>query len=117
MGTFTKFDSIDSTQRVQWAKDNLSEELNMHGSKCAQLEEDLEKLAKEEEAMKARNLLELRKAIVRAWMRIKESEWEKIKEKRKKEASTLEEEFKNELSRLEAIAALYVLLSNLNAGH
>jgi len=105
MGTFTKFGSIDSTQRVQWAKDNLFEELSTHGSKRAQLEEDQGKWAKEEEEMKARHLLELRKEIVRAWMRIEEREWQKIREQWKEEASTLEEEFEDELRRLQAITS------------
>jgi hypothetical protein len=105
MGTFTQFDSIDSTQRVQWAKDHLSKELNMHERKRAQLEEDRKKLAKEEEEMKVRHLLELRKAIVRAWMRIEEREWQKIREQWKEEASTLEEEFEDELKQLQAITS------------
>ena len=68
MGTFTQFDSIVSTERVQWAKDNLSEELNTHEITRVQLEEARGKWAKEKEEMKARHLLELRKAIVRAWI-------------------------------------------------
>jgi hypothetical protein len=109
MGTFTQFDSIDSTQRVQWAKDNLSEELNTHERKRAQLEEDWRKWAKEKEEMKARHLLELRKEIVRAWMQIEEREWQKIRKQWnfKEEASILKEEFKDELKRLQvAIARL-----------
>ena len=105
MGTFTQFDSIVSTERVQWAKDNLLKELNAHENKRAQLEEDRKKLAKEEEEMKARHLLELRKEIVRAWMRIEEREWQKIREQWKEEASTLEEEFEDELRRLQAITS------------
>jgi hypothetical protein len=105
MGTFTQFDSIDSTQYVQWVKDNLSEELNTHGTKRAQLEEDLEKRTKEEEEMKAQHLLELRREIVRAWMRIEEQEWQEIREQWKEEASTLEEEFEDELKQLQAITS------------
>ena len=104
MGTFTQFDSIVSTERVQWAKDNLSEELNTHEITRVQLEEARGKWAKEKEEMKARHLLELRKAIVRAWIRIEERELQEIREQWEEEASTMEGEFKDELTRLQAIA-------------
>ena len=104
-GTFTQFDSIVSTERVQWAKDTLTEEMKAHGNERAKFEEDREGWAKEKEEMKARHLLELRKEIVRAWMRIEEREWQKSREQWKEEASTLEGEFKDELRRLQRIAS------------
>ncbi|KIM37015.1 hypothetical protein M413DRAFT_448745 [Hebeloma cylindrosporum] len=103
MGTFTQFHSVVSTQRVQWAKDNLTDELNTHGSKRAQFEEDREKWAKEKEEMKARHLLELRKEIIRAWMRIEEQGWQKSREQWKEEEARLEREFKDELRRIQLI--------------
>jgi hypothetical protein len=109
MGTFTQFDSIVSAERVQWAKDNFSEELNTHENKRAQLEEDRGKWAKEKEEMKAQHLLELRKEIVRAWMRIEEQERQKNREQWKEEARTLEGEFKAELMRLQGIAPRRIL--------
>ena len=105
MSPFTQFDSIVSTQRVQWAKDNITEELNTQGSKRAKFEEDRDKWAKEKEEMKARHLLELRKEIVRAWMRIEEKEWQKSREEWKQEANALEKEFKDELKRIQEIPA------------
>jgi hypothetical protein len=110
MGTFTTFDSIVSTQRVQWAKGNLAEEINAHGSKRAKFEEDREKWGKEKEVMKAHHLSELRKEIVRAWMRIEEQDWEKRREEWKEEASTLEREFKDELRQFQAIASKPVII-------
>jgi len=71
MGTFTQFNSIVSTQRVQWAKDNLAGELSTHGIKRTKFEEDREKWANEKEEMLARHLLELRKET---WMRTEEKE-------------------------------------------
>jgi hypothetical protein len=61
------------------------------------------------EEMKAQHLLELRKEIVRAWMRIEEQEWQKIREQWKEEASTLEEEFEDELKQLQGIAPRRIL--------
>jgi hypothetical protein len=103
-GTFRQFDSIVSTERVQWAKDNLTEAMNQHGIKRAKFEEDRETWAREKEEMMARHLLELRKEIVRAWMRIEEEEWKKVRETWKQEANTLEGEFKVELQRIQAIS-------------
>jgi hypothetical protein len=105
MGTFAQFNSIVSTQRVGWAKDNITDDLNTHGSKRAKFEEDQEKWAKEKEEMMARHLLELRKEIVRAWMRTEEKEWQKSREEWKQEANVLEKEFKNELKRVQKISA------------
>jgi len=104
IGTFTQFDPIVSTQRVQWTKDNLTEELNTHGSKRAKFEEDREKWAREKEEMKARHLLELRKEIVRAWIRMEEREWQNSREQWKEEALILEKEYKAELRRIQGIA-------------
>lgn len=106
MGTFAQFDSIVSTERVQWAKDNISEELNTHCIKRANFEGDREKWAKEKEEMKARHLLELRKEIVRVWMRVEEQEWQRIREDWKQEAATLESEFQVELNRIKGIPPL-----------
>jgi len=56
--------------------------------------------------MLARHLLELRKEIVRAWMRIEEKEWKKSREEWKQEANALEKEFlKDELKRVQQISA------------
>ena len=108
MGTFTQFDPIVSTQRVQWPKDNLAEEFNTHGNKREKFEEDREKWAREKEEMKACHLLELRKEIVRAWMRMEEREWKNSRELWKGEAVTLEGEYKDELKRIQAIASVPV---------
>ena len=105
MSTFTQFDSIVSTQRVGWAKDNNAEDLNMHGSKRAKFEEDREKWAKEKEEMPARHLFELRKEIVRAWIRIEEKEWKKCREEWRQEANALEKIFQDELKRVQQISA------------
>jgi hypothetical protein len=102
-GTFKQFDSIISTERVQWAKDNLTEELNQHGFNRRTFEEDREKWAKEKGEMMARHLLEVRKEIVRAWIRIEEEEWQESRASWKKEETGLEGEFKEELNRIKAI--------------
>ena len=67
-------------------------------------EGDREKWAKEKERMMVRHLFELRKEIVRAWMRIEEQEWKKSRETWKEEADKLEQEFKDELNRIKAIS-------------
>ena len=56
--------------------------------------------------MMVRNLLELRREIVRAWMRIEEREWQKSREEWKQEAYSLEKEFKDELKRIQKIPAV-----------
>jgi len=103
MDTFTLFDSISSSQRVQWAKDNLAEELNKHDAKRAKFEEDREKWAKDKEEVMTRNLLELRKEVVCAWMRIEELEWQKRREQWEQEANALENEFRSELKSIQGI--------------
>ena len=92
-----------STEHVQWAKENLADELTAHGSKRAQFEEDRKKWAKEKEEMMVRNLLELRKEVVCAWMRIEEREWQKSREEWEQEANALETEFRRELMGIQEI--------------
>ena len=103
MGTFTLFDSVSSSGRVQWAKNNLAEELNKHDVKRARFEEDRKKWAKDKEEVMARNLLELRKEVVCAWMRIEEREWLKSREEWEQEANVLENEFRRELMSIQEI--------------
>ena len=102
-GTFKQFDSIISTERVRWAKDHLTEEMSQHGLNRKTFEEDREKWAREKEKMMTRHLLELRKEIVRAWMRIEEREWQNAREAWSEEATKLERDFKKELNRIKAI--------------
>jgi len=77
--------------------------MNQHGLKRTTFEEDREKWAREKKEMMARHLHELRKEVVRAWMRIEEREWQNARKTWKEEETRLEREFKEELNRIKAI--------------
>lgn len=102
MGNYPAYfdSSIAEYERVPWARSNLPQELADCDAKRLQFEQDRRQWEAEMDELRAKKLFELRKEVVRLWIRREEESWAISRKKWKEDKSALEESLRIELQQL-----------------
>ncbi|KAH9478205.1 hypothetical protein JR316_0008658 [Psilocybe cubensis] len=102
MGSYPEYfdSSIPENDRVPWALKFLPQELAEYDVKKLEFEEDKKRWEEEMEGLRAEKLFELRKEVVRVWLRREQKEWDLCRAEWELQRKSLKEKMRTELEAL-----------------